>query len=154
MLIKITQPGWETFTGEMGGAQFENAVSTDHVSKQTAYALGSYLSVMEVDAAGNELGIVNHAHDLWRAKEVSAEVVAPRKRLSDIQAEEEAAAKAAAETAGQDAPAPTRHTQATLEAIAADKGISGIREIAEPLGIKGTAIRTLISEILARQPGN
>lgn len=44
--------------------------------------------------------------------------------------------------------APTkRYTRAELEAVADESGIQGLREIADPLGIKATSIRKLIDEI-------
>ena len=44
-------------------------------------------------------------------------------------------------------------TREALEEIAMTKGISGIREISDPLAIKGVSMKTLIAEILVRQPG-
>ena len=40
-------------------------------------------------------------------------------------------------------------TREKLEAIADQTGISGIREVSDPLGLKGTSIRGLIDQILS-----
>ena len=44
-------------------------------------------------------------------------------------------------------PENPRYTVAELEAIADKSGIAGLRALAEPLGIKGTSIRVLISAL-------
>lgn len=45
----------------------------------------------------------------------------------------------------------TTYSREQLEAIADAKGIQGLREIAEPLGVKAVSIRTLIDGILSEQ---
>lgn len=147
MLIKIKSPGWDSYTGELGMAHFVNGVSVESISTREAYSIGSILNVVEIDEHGNEGNPVSHAFDLVRQTQVTAPVTPPRKRLSDLLAEQ-----AAAEAEKPTPVAGKVYTQEELEKIAADKGIAGLREIADPLKIKGTAIRTLIAEILVKQP--
>jgi hypothetical protein len=45
------------------------------------------------------------------------------------------------------------YSREELEAIADDKGIQGLREIADPLNVKGVSIRTLLDGILKAQEG-
>ena len=133
-------------------AWFEGGVTVSHINVREAYALGSYIHVVEIDADGNELGQVSHAVDMVKRQEVTAPVVKPRERLSDIQAREAAEAeeaKTAIEATGE-----TVWTREALEEVGTSKGIAGIRAIADPMGIKGVSMRNMISEILARQPGN
>lgn len=54
-------------------------------------------------------------------------------------------------TAGQKEPAPAKHTREQLEAVAESEGIKGLRRLAAPLGVKGTAIDGLIEGILTAQ---
>lgn len=149
MFVKITQKGWETYNGPLGMTEFKDGVSVGHISKQEAYALGSHISIIEIDEAGNELGPVSLSHDMVRQLDVSATVVEPTKRQSEIDAEDalkaEAKAKAEAEAGIK------TYTKEELEAIAETKGIAGLRDIATPLGIKGVAVKTLIAEILVHQ---
>lgn len=44
-------------------------------------------------------------------------------------------------------------TREELEAIADEKGISGLREIGNELGVKSNSIEDLIGKILAAQKG-
>lgn len=146
MLIKIKTPGWGKYTGELGMAQFVDGVSVESISTREAYALGSYLDVVEIDENGNEGNPVSHAFDIVRQTSITAPVTTPRRRLADVLAEQ--AAKSDDTPTGD----TTVHTQESLEKIAEAEGIAGIRKIADPLGIKGTAIKTMIAEILVKQP--
>jgi hypothetical protein len=148
MLIKIKTPGWGSYTGELGMTRFEDGVSVEHISSREAYSLGSMLDVVEVDEEGNEGNPVSHAWDMVRGNSITAPVTPPRLRQSDI----DEAAAAAAEAAGDEPDVTTLHTQSSLEIIASEKGIAGLREIADPLGIKGTGIKAMIADILLRQP--
>ncbi len=152
MLIKITQKGFEAYTGNLGMTEFVDGKSVDHISKQEAYALGAMVHVVEIDADGNELGIVSEAEDMVRRNTVHADVVPTLKRQDAVDVEDAAtaAAKAAAETKA----GIVTYTRDELEEIASAKGIAGIRDIADPLGIKGVAMKTLIAEILVHQRSN
>lgn len=169
MRVKITQKGWETYSSDLGGVQFENGVSTTHLSRQEAMALGAFVTVVEIDENGVELGVVSPAEELLKVSKMSARVdrstlVAERiqtkpsdtpeiENLTDTVADDpvmEARIKQA-EAERQPAPKPAVFTQADLEAVASAKGINGLREIGTPLGVKNTSIRGLIDEILVAQ---
>lgn len=159
MRVKITQPGWLTYTGDLGTVQFENGVSMAPMPHREAMALGAYISVVEIDENGEELGPVSPGLDQVRVMTVEAVVEAPIVRLSDVLAQqklldEEERARLEAEGEVLNAPEPARHiyNQDELEDIAAEKGIVGLREIGDPLGVKGTSIRGLIADILLKQP--
>jgi hypothetical protein len=53
MKIRITQPGFETFSGQLGDIQFDNGVSTQEVSQQQAEFMSTFfLWVQEVEGDG------------------------------------------------------------------------------------------------------
>jgi hypothetical protein len=145
MFIKIKTPGWETYTGELGMAQFENGVSIEHISSREAYSLGAMLDVVELNNDGSEGNPVSHAFDLVKGNSITATVVPDRPRLSEVLAAE---AKAKADAGDEISDPNVRYTREDLEKIADLEGIGGIRKISDPLKIKGVAIKTLISEIL------
>ena len=147
MLVKITHKGWEGYTGDLGMTQFVDGVSVGHMSRQEAYSLGSSITVIEIDEDGKELGQVSHAVDMVKRLDVTAPVVTPAPRQSEI---DEAYV---IEHADDRDYTGTVWTREALEEIAMTKGISGIREISDPLAIKGVSMKTLIAEILVRQPG-
>lgn len=164
MLVKITQPGWEKFNDFMYGVPFKDGVSQDHLTHWQAMQLGAMLPIVEVNEAGEELGPVNPAHEIVQTRGVSAEVVEPMKTAAQIEAEQapepaqEDEGEAQSEGEGDPAPdeqepTPKVWTQEELEEIASQKGISGLREIATPMGVKDNSIRGLIREILAAQNG-
>lgn len=162
MLVKITQPGWASYTGPLFGVHFENAVSQGPVRRDQALQLGAMVSVVEVDEHGNELGPVSPAHELVVTRDVSAEIVERMK--TDAQAagnDGQTASNEPDAIQGDDgadmieteAEGPKVYTEAELQDIADAKGIAGLRDIGEPLGVKNTSIRGLIREILAAQNG-
>lgn len=146
MKVRLKERGWETYTGELCAVSFVNGENIEPMSAREAYSLGGYISIVELNEDGTEGNPVSHAFDMVRNQTVTASVEPPRLRQSDLDA---IAAEEAALAAAQD---PTKkYTVAELEAIATEKGISGIRAIADQYGVKAVAIKTLIAEILARQ---
>lgn len=134
--LRITEPGWDSYTGPLGGVMFTNGLSDDLVDATTARRLGSIIRIDMVDS-GVQAGA---ASDLQRHAEVKAPVLPESPTYDATQAQ--AATKE---------PAKPKYTREQLEEVADKNGIAGLREIAEPMGIKGRGIAELISEILAAQ---
>jgi hypothetical protein len=174
MFIKLTEKGWTSYNGDLGTVLFVDGVSTQEVTRQEALRLGAFITVMEIDADGNELGQVSPALDTLRSTKVT---VQPQAGLARVQSKptiseevenltdtvnvepiaEARAKQHAAEAAGrahaEAVAAESRkvvHTPESLSAIASAKGIAGLREVA-PAGVKNTSIKGLMAEILAAQ---
>jgi len=130
MKIKITQSGWAGYTGLLGMVDFLDGVSVDEVSRADAAQLGGIVSIEVVGTGANPSAsqlIVDSAFIEARVEAVQ-QPVAP------------------------DAPAvKTTFTKESLSVIADASGIKGIREVAEPLGLKGNSISELIEKILLSQ---
>lgn len=130
--LRIIERGWKGFTGFFGGVEFKDEISVEAVDPMIAARLGSLIRIEAVDA-GQQAG---SAANMERAKDMQAEVVAERPRGS---------------TESQGQPTPVEKTPAytreQLEQIADQHGISGLRTIAEPLGIRGRSINELIDAI-------
>jgi hypothetical protein len=149
MYIKITQPGWETFSGDFSGVVFVDGVSKTHISHREAMGLGAMIAVVELDEDGNHGNPVNPAWDLARDASIRAAVEPKLQTLKEY--EREQAAKASAAGAVVEKSGTVGYTREALEEIATEKGIGGIREISDPLNIKGTSIRGLIEQILLQK---
>ncbi|WP_026610714.1 hypothetical protein [Methylocaldum szegediense] len=143
--IRLIEPGFESFTGNFGGAEFVDGVSVENLSKREVNQISCNIRCEAVDDEGNATG---------QAISVAESIIAYKAHtLSEIDP------KALAETPpsvpnelASSASTPTNiYTREQLEAIADQKGIAGIREIADPLGIKGRSIVELIDEILTKQ---
>lgn len=180
MKIKLTQPGWEGYTGQMGVLFFENGTSTADVAPKDAVRMAATMlceyedgtscspSQRLLDTTNQEATSVRETTDdetpAGKLVDVEAPVevvLQPESKTRDdgniIQAgtndgvvelkdEDDGEEEAAATNAVDSQPA---YTNAELEAIADSKGISGLREIAEPHGVKSTSIKGLIDSILA-----
>lgn len=149
MIIKIVEPGYENFTGEMGVMMFKDAVSVDHVSRADATLLAASIRVIDFETGKH---IPDAGEDVNDRHIHVAPVTFPT--LAEIRA---------AERAAQDGSAPAQPVKVVTEKpkkiysaeelakIADTSGIGGLRELADPMGIKGTSIGKIINDILRAQ---
>lgn len=146
MKLKIIQKGFENYTGQMGMILFKDGVSVDDVKERDALRLSACMACRWV----NDEPIT--------ITKVEIEPSAPIGRSAYL-VETDGMPKPVAGNDGRtiyveddltDAPIKvTRfYSRLELEEIADTKGIKGIREIAAPLGIRGTSINALIDDIL------
>lgn len=175
MIVRIVSPGWETFTGSMGHrAMFKDGVSVEPLTFRQIARIGSSLKIVDVetgDQVGPSASIVaarfedidvqpntqvqheQKAIDDEVAREAldaenKARAAADDEALEAAKLKEAAAAEAAAEEAKNN---PIFYSRAELEAIGANDGIQGLRDIATPLGVKGRSITEMVNEILTAQ---
>lgn len=129
MKLKLTAVGYEAFTGLFGMIEFEEGVSVDDVNPQIAKRVACILSVEWED--GTKVGVADAliaSQNMSAPTEELAVVVPPTPELEAV------GGKA--------------WTEEELGALADEKGIAGLREIAAPLGIKGNSIAALIKGIM------
>lgn len=152
MKVRLTQPGFENFTGPMGNTLFEDGLSTTEVSEREFNKLSAVMKVERED--GTTSAPVDVLLD-------NANTPAPMPEAArEAELESNAAALAAAGQSGDDKPqtaAPSLSTAAfytreQLAAIADKDGIKGLRAIATPLGVKDNKIVDLIEGILKKNP--
>lgn len=146
MLVKIIQPGWETYSDDLGTVPFKNGVSTRHVARHEALALGSHIQIVEIDENGVTLGPVNPAFEVQKAATLSAAVVREMPRETPI-----ASVSASPEKKLESEEVRKVYTKEELEEVASESGIAGLREIGSILGVRNTSVKGLIAEILAAQ---
>lgn len=134
MKIKIIQPGYEGLNGQLGVFDFIDGISVQDVPYLDALHLAALVTV--VDIATDD----HPANSPFEVAPVNL-AAAVEHRESGVLVEAPAAV----------AVTPSSHTKESLEAVADASGIKGIREIAEPLGLKDNSIVELIAKILAAQ---
>lgn len=153
MKLRLLQSGFETYTGQMGTVFFDNGLSTADVKPIDAVRMAAQFLCEWEDGttASVAQSILDHAHITTgmlpveqNADQALAQGVATANGIDVVPAGPAATPVTPA------APAKV-HTEAELHAVADDKGIKGLREIAAPLGIKGNSIAELIAEILLKQ---
>lgn len=147
MKLKITQKGFENYTGQMGMILFKNGVSVYDVKERDALRLSACFGCKwENDSA-------------ITVTKLEEEPRAPIGRQTYIVESDGAPEKVAGNDGrtiyvdvgfeNEPIKVTRRFTLQELEAIADKKGIKGIREVAAPLGIRGTSINAMIEDILA-----
>jgi hypothetical protein len=145
--IKITEKGWENYTGLFGMASFENGVSVDPLPESMADRISANVSTVEIDDDGAEELQAGAAARLVGGATLAAPVVPalPNPTTEEVALEQ----KQIAEEAGR-APAKFYDVE-ELQQIADEKGIKGLRLVAEPWGVRDRSIPALIKEILKAQ---
>jgi hypothetical protein len=133
---------YENFTGDFGVLSFVNGLSTTEVTAIIGRRMGAIVTC-ETERGDNPLD----PNVDWEGVGVLESVPPEYSRMWTVADQERMAAAANPETPVV-APAPA-WTREMLEAIADKQGIAGLREISDPLGLKGTSIRKLIEEILS-----
>lgn len=151
MKIRLKQKGFENYTGQMGAILFKDGVSVRDVSEFDKRRLAGVMYI--VDENGVQVSTRQDASDavavVGRDTKEQAPIV---ERVGGDDSEMPVFThpeKKATKAEPKKVETSVRYTKAELEAIADEKGINGLREIASPLGIKATSIRKLIEEIHA-----
>lgn len=137
MKLRLTQAGFEKYTGQMGVVMFENGLSVGDVLPIDAIRISAAIGADWEDGSAANVGdmYLNNMDapafvgrpDVERATEVTPEAVKTS------------------------APSGTAYSKDDLAKIADAEGIAGLRAIADPLGVKGTSIVGLIEAILKHQ---
>lgn len=145
--VRITQRGWDDFTGQYGPVMFDKGVSVHPLPPTLIARIGGLISIVEIDEEGNERQAGPSA-DLVRGGSVSVE---PHQAMTE--ATESDALKERLEDLKKTGVPPTGrfHTVEELEAVVEENGIKGLREIADKWGVKDRSIPGLLREILKAQ---
>ena len=151
MKIRLKEKGFESFTGFMGEVEFKDGVSVEDVPRMFADRIAAAMRTETVD--GKEIGELAR---LRENKDMPAPDVISQQTKRDQEEAKEAKEEAKEEPKGDiveewTMPEMTWYTKEELGAIADEKGIEGLREIAEPLGVKGRAIIEIINGVVKKQ---
>ena len=127
MKLRLTQPGWENFTSNFGGVDFVDGLSVDDVTSREGARLGNIVQCALEDGtnpSSSQAALESKCTPMvTRGDQVTRDVPT----IARIYLKEE------------------------LETLASEKGIKGLREVSEPLGVKATGIADLIELILGAQ---
>lgn len=151
MKLRLTQPGFENYTGQMGVVMFKDGLSENEVLPIDGIRISAAIGAEWEDGSASNTGQM-YLNNMDAPAFVGMDDV-------NTQAVVQATPQEAPQEAPQDTPPSTpgaavpTYTQADLEEIADEKGIAGLREVAEPLNVKGTSIVGLMEAILKAQGG-
>ncbi len=149
--LKIISNGWQGYNGQLNIITFRNGISTEPVPPRIADRIAASVRVVACDADGNEGEETVHVgvqHRLISESMMRAPVREPLAQQSDADKKLEARLDAARALS---APVDDLFTRVDLEKIADEKGIKGLRDIADAWTVKGRSIPELIDKILAAQ---
>lgn len=146
MKLKITQKGFENYSGQMGAILFKDGVSVYDVNESAAYRLSALFGV-EWDT-GESVKITRNAAVMSAPIGRETFLVATDGKPEEVRGNDGRTTYVDSDLTDAPIKVTRRYSIAELEAIADEHGIKGLRDIAGPLGIKGTSINALIDEIM------
>ena len=157
--IKITERGWNTFTGEIKGIRFVNGVSERHLMPHEAKYLGGVMRCVEINEFGAQKGQVGVSVDVAEMQNESMAQVkslrAEQQKQAALEKEQKQAEKEAELALARMKLEEGFFNRAQLEEIADrrgdDGGISGLRHIGDQIGVKSNSMEGMISGILKAQ---
>jgi len=139
-VVKIVQPGFETYNGIMEGVRFENGVSVESMSQFSAERIGAFMKVVNADDGGEPLGMG------YRMANAKTTGVAPREPLQFIARTKTGKTKEAVKKSKL---ISYDFTKAQLEGVADKEGILGLRKVADQYDVRGRSISEIIESLLA-----
>lgn len=145
MKLKLTQPGFETYNGQMGLLNFVDGLSTKDVLPAQAVRMAAVMLCLWEDDSSPSItqGLLDKADmgaPMYSASQDGSDHDKAAGLLADVRATVVAMSKTS--------PDKLLYSVEQLEAIADKSGIKGLREISDPLGIKSNSIKELIDAIL------
>ncbi len=150
MKLRLTQAGFESYTGQMGVVMFKDGMSETDVLPIDAIRISAAIGAEWEDGSAANVGemYLNNMDvpafvggDDINTMSMPVEGQEPTKA-------EKPAADAPVEQPAADAP---KHTFEELSAIADKEGIAGLRKLGDGVGVKGKSIVEIIDGILAKQ---
>lgn len=136
MKLRLTAPGWQTYTGQMGVIFFENGLSVGDVLPVDAVRVAGVIGAEWEDGRPANVSQIyldnmqTEAAVMQDNREPEAPVVETKSEVTQVTSPE------------------VTYTEAQLAEIADNGGITALREIATPLGIKSNSIAAMIAAIL------
>ena len=145
MKLRLTEPGFATYTGQMGVVDFVDGLSIGDVLTIDGIRISAAIGAEWEDGSASNVGEM-----YLSAMDVPAHVgTQDFKPVAAPEPEPERPIKGSLDLA----PPAEQYTRESLAAVADKSGIAGLREIADKLGIKGMSINGLIDSILKTPQG-
>lgn len=135
MKLKITEKGWGGYTGFLGQVEFVDGVSVADVGPGQAQMLGAIVRCEGVEDGINPS--ISEKMATMKARDAKNNEVAKRKEREARKAKP-----------GEIKIDLTPYSKEVLEKIADEKGIKGVREIADQVGVVSKSVEDLIEKIL------
>lgn len=147
MRIKIVEAGWEGFSDWMGPVKFTNGISDEDIADHVLMNISGSIRVVEYkdEGGGTQVGFAANAVNNRDTGAPVDPLVLRDVPFTEGTPEQPPAPEAAPETI---------YSYDDLAEIADLKGISGLREIGERLGVRARAINDLMAGILKVQDRN
>ncbi|MEB0029210.1 hypothetical protein QN372_00455 [Undibacterium sp. RTI2.1] len=135
MKLRITQLGFEGYSGQMGVINFEDGLSTADVLVIDAVRMSAVMLCEWEDGTSVSItqSIIDNAHSPAPMFVSGAEGQHDTEKV---------------ETAKNDQTSKPVFTEEQLSVLADSEGIKGLRALGDPIGVKGNSIKDLIAALI------
>jgi hypothetical protein len=138
--IKITQQGWEGYTGLFGRVEFVDGVSADDVCSSE---INNFAAILSVEIIGEfETDAEKRIRGDFTVETKEARTLTQEELLAEREAE-------AKQKPVQDN--TKRYSREQLEQIADKEGLAGLRKVSVDFGVTDRSVPSLIAKILKTQ---
>ena len=158
-ILRITEQGFDGYTGLLGEIHFKDGVSIENVSRADSRRLASIMGIVEEGTGRNP----SEAQEMIETRDMTFEEVAEYRSVDPQPLAPKEGEAFGFQTPGQEIPATDLEpvasldysfTQEDLEKIADEKGIEGLREFAAPYDVRGASIMAIIKSLMAFKKRN
>lgn len=143
--LKVVTSRMAGYTGVLGRVRFKDGISEEALPRHIRDQMGACMELVEIDEFGNEQP-AGPQYRLIHEANLRAPVKEPLQRQTEAEKEVELTVSALEVN-----PNVVIETRETLEQIASEKGIAGLREIAKRWNVKHRSMVVLIEMILEAQ---
>lgn len=157
VFVSIDSGTWKGYTGPLGSYYFENGVSKDAIPLRAALRIGSSMEAYDQD--GVRLHPTSYplnqnpgsiSVDVPTLETEGAKPAPVYEAVTTFSTAKQIDLSPTQEV-GEDGRIKSTYSRNQLEAIADQKGINGLRDIGDPLNVKGRSVTELIDKIIEAQ---
>lgn len=142
MKLRLTQSGFESYSGQMGVVMFEDGLSIDDVLTIDGIRIAAAIGAQWEDGSAANVG------DMYLDNMNTPAFLGD---FIESPADENEPAPTAVPSSEKPETAVEKFTKKQLAKIADEEGVAGLRKIGDTLGVKGKSIVELIDLILQSQ---
>lgn len=161
-ILRIKEPGFENYTGDLGDIWFEDGVSSEVVSNREAERLACIMA-LEIEGSGEnpsatERMVQERRFTIEEMENASKQRYEKQAKIQDIKDKSEQRVEKEIQNLDSEKKSTTvveySFTYESLAEIADKEGLKGLRDFAEPYGVRGKSVKDIINSLLAMKEAN
>lgn len=150
--VKISEenaPGWDNYTGQIGDVHFVDGYSTEPLDRHQIYRISSSINLLAAQRQEDGTFVTGDlVGALYEVGDATKETPSDYKSLPTLEEIGVDFTDVGDGVPATNSPAKHSYTREQLAQIADEQGIKGLREVAEPFGVKGKSVEQIIDGMM------